>query len=63
MDPSSGAADQLLQQLPAAVVSIFDGYPLETVVEVPESAYDEQGHLNNVAVLRLLEQLRRKYMM
>jgi acyl-CoA thioesterase FadM len=63
MDSPSRVAHQLLQQLPSAVVSIFDGYPLETVVDVPESGYDEQGHLNNVAVLRLFEQLRRKYMM
>jgi acyl-CoA thioesterase FadM len=43
-------------------VSVFEGYPHVAVVEVPEGAYDEQGHLNNVAVLRLFEQLRRQYM-
>ena len=43
-------------------MSVFDGYPFVDDVDVPESAYDEQGHLNNVAVLRLFEQLRRNYM-
>jgi acyl-CoA thioesterase FadM len=44
-------------------VSVFDGYPVVARVDVPEGAYDEQGHLNNVAVLALFEQLRRRYMM
>jgi acyl-CoA thioesterase FadM len=44
-------------------MSVFDGYPLVTVVDVPATAYDEQGHLNNVAVLKLFEQLRRRYML
>ena len=44
-------------------MSIFDGYPVVDTVDVPESAYDEQGHLNNVAVLQLFEQMRRKYML
>ena len=44
-------------------MSVFDGYTVVTTVDVPEAAYDEQGHLNNVAVLRLFEQLRRQYML
>ena len=35
-------------------MSIFDGYPLVTDVDVPEGGYDEQGHLNNVAVLAFM---------
>ncbi len=44
-------------------MSVFAGYPVVTTVEVPEGGYDEQGHLNNVAVLRLFEKLRRHYML
>jgi acyl-CoA thioesterase FadM len=44
-------------------VSVFDGYPVVMTVDVPEGGYDEQGHLNNVAVLELFQQLRRRYIM
>ncbi|MFL6239749.1 MAG: acyl-CoA thioesterase [Actinomycetes bacterium] len=44
-------------------MSVFDGYPVVTTVDVPAGAYDEQGHLNNVAVLSLFEKLRRHYML
>jgi acyl-CoA thioesterase FadM len=41
----------------------LDGYTLVTDLDVPASAYDDQGHLNNVAVLELFEKLRRQYML
>jgi len=44
-------------------VKELDGYTLVTDIDVPESAYDDQGHLNNVAVLQLFEKLRRQYML
>jgi acyl-CoA thioesterase FadM len=43
-------------------VDALAGYPLVTDLDVPESGFDEQGHLNNVAVLELFQVLRRRYM-
>jgi acyl-CoA thioesterase FadM len=40
----------------------LDGYTVTLDITPPEAAYDEQGHLNNVAVLQLFETLRRHYM-
>jgi acyl-CoA thioesterase FadM len=40
----------------------LDGYTAILDITPPEAAYDEQGHLNNVEVLRLFETLRRHYM-
>lgn len=44
-------------------MSELDAYTLVVDVDVPAAAYDEQGHLNNVAVLDLFEKLRRQYML
>jgi acyl-CoA thioesterase FadM len=44
------------------VSELLAAYPCVADVQPPPEAYDEQGHLNNVAYLQLFEKLRRRYM-
>ena len=39
----------------------LDGYAVVLDITPDDSAYDEQGHINNVEVLKLFETLRRHY--
>jgi acyl-CoA thioesterase FadM len=43
-------------------VDALAGYTLIVDLDVPSSGFDEQGHVNNVAVLELFQVLRRRYM-
>jgi acyl-CoA thioesterase FadM len=44
------------------VSELLAAYPCVADLSPPAEAYDEQGHLNNVAYLQLFEKLRREYM-